>query len=148
MSLENWAEYGWLKRESTSPEEIDALLGVVDRGLADSEVAAISADLRFIAAFSAALTAATAAIRACGYRVSTQAGHHVRTIESLEYTIAAETKLVRKLKTFNSKRNRSSYDVSGVISSQELTAMIHLAADLRSQVRQWLERCHPELLRR
>lgn len=38
MSLEKWAEYDWLRREATSPGEIKDLLGIVDRGLADSSV--------------------------------------------------------------------------------------------------------------
>ena len=92
MSLEKWVEYGWLRREPTSPTEIKDLLGIVSRSLADSKVEAISDDLRFIAAFSAALTAATTALRACACRASTQVGHHVKIIESLELTVNASSK--------------------------------------------------------
>lgn len=94
MSLEKWVEHGWLKREPTSLDEVNGLMSIVDRGLADSNVKAISTDLRLIAAFNAALTAATIALRASGYRTATQAGHHVRTIDSLELTIQADAKLV------------------------------------------------------
>ena len=59
MSLEKWVEYGWLRREPTSPGEIKDLLGIVERSLADSKVEAVSTDLRFIAAFNAALCSAT-----------------------------------------------------------------------------------------
>jgi len=83
MSLEKWVEYGWLRREPTSPREIKDLLGIVDRSLADSKVDAVSTDLRFIAAFNAALAVASTALRASGHRTVTQAGHHVKTIESL-----------------------------------------------------------------
>src|ERR1700738_3438883 len=93
MSLEKWVEYGWLRREPTSPGEIRDLLGIVERSLADSKVEAVSTDLRFIAAFNAALCAATTALRASGLRTVTQAGHHVKTIESLELT--AQTSLRR-----------------------------------------------------
>jgi hypothetical protein len=75
MSLEKWVEYGWLRQEPTSPNEIKDLLGIVDRSLADSKVEAVSTDLRFIAAFNAALCAATTALRASGHRTVTQAGH-------------------------------------------------------------------------
>ena len=37
MSSEKWVEYGWLRREPTSPREIKDLLGIVDRSLADSK---------------------------------------------------------------------------------------------------------------
>ena len=66
MSLEKWVEYGWLRREPTSTGEIKDLLGIVDRSLADSKVEAVSTDLRFIAAFNAALCIATTALRASG----------------------------------------------------------------------------------
>ena len=62
MSLEKWVEYGWLRREPTSPNEIKSLLGIVDRSLTDSKVEAVSTDLRFIAAFNAALCIATLAL--------------------------------------------------------------------------------------
>ena len=78
MSLEKWVEYGWLRREPTSAGEIKDLLGIVDRSLADSKVEAVSTDLRFIAAFNAALCVATTALRASGLRTVTQAGHHVK----------------------------------------------------------------------
>lgn len=140
-------EYGWLRREPTSPGEIRALLAIVDRNLSDSRVQAISADLRFIAAFSAALTAATAALRACGFRVPTQTGHHLRTIESLEYTVGCNHELIQKLKTFNNKRNKTSYDVSGGVSHQELAAMIQLSTELKGQILRWLQQTNPELLK-
>ena len=63
MTLEKWVEYGWLRREATSPGEIKDLLRIVERGLADSKVEAVSTDLRFIAAFSVALTVATVALQ-------------------------------------------------------------------------------------
>ena len=44
MSLEKWAEYGWLKAEPTSRDEIRSLLTIVDRDLKDANVAAISDD--------------------------------------------------------------------------------------------------------
>ncbi|HTS07781.1 MAG TPA: hypothetical protein VMP68_19565 [Candidatus Eisenbacteria bacterium] len=147
MSLEKWVEYGWLKREATSPAEIKDLLGIVDRGLADSKVEAVSTDLRFIAAFSAALTVATTALRASGHRTATQAGHHVKTIESLELTIKASPKIIQRFKTFNNKRNKSSYDVAGAVSDQELDAMRKLATELKDSAVVWLQEFHPELLK-
>jgi hypothetical protein len=56
MSLQKWVEYGWLRPEPTSPDEIKSLLGIVDRSLADAKVEAVSTDLRFVAAFNAALS--------------------------------------------------------------------------------------------
>jgi hypothetical protein len=52
----------------------------------------------------------------------------------------------RNLETFNNTRNKSVYDVAGVVSDQELATMIKLASDLRDQVLAWLQKSHPELL--
>jgi hypothetical protein len=147
MSLEKWVEYGWLRREPTSPREIKDLLGIVERGLADSRVEAVSTDLRFIAAFNAALSVATTALRASGHRTVTQAGHHVKTIESLELTIGANPKLIQRFKIFNNKRNKSVYDVAGAVSDQELEAIVKLATELRDSTLTWLRKTHPELLK-
>ena len=147
MSLEKWVEYGWLRREPTSSSEIRDLLGIVDRSLTDSRVEVVSTDLRFIAAFNAALCAATTALRASGHRTATQAGHHVKTIESLELTIKANARLIQRFKTFNNKRNKSVYDVAGAVSDQELAAMIKLANELKDSTLSWLQKFHPELLK-
>lgn len=146
MSLEKWVEYGWLRREPTSPNEIKSLLGIVDRSLADSKVEAVSTDLRFIAAFNAALCIATLALRATGHRTVTQAGHHVKTIESLELTMKPNAKIIQKFKTFNNKRNKSVYDVAGAISDQELESMILLASELKKNTIVWLQKVHPKLM--
>ncbi len=147
MSLEKWAEYGWLKTEPTSRDEIKGLLAIVDRDLKDATVAGVSEDRRFEAAFSAGRTAATIALRASGYRTSIQAGHHVKTIESLELTINADSKLIQRMKTLSKKRNATSYDSAGNVSTQELELAVRTATDLRRTVVAWLEKNHPELLR-
>jgi len=140
-------EYGWLRREPTSPGEIKDLLGIVERSLTDSKVEVVSTDLRFIAAFNAALCVATTALRASGHRTVTQAGHHVKTIESLELTVKASSKVIQRFKTLNNKRNKSVYDVAGGVSDQELEAMVKLANELKDSTISWLHRFYPELLK-
>jgi hypothetical protein len=122
------------------------LQGIAQRSLDDSKVEKISADLRFGAYFTAALTAAVIALRASGYRTSAQTGHHIKVIESLEHTIHADSKLIQKLKVFNNKRNKSIYDVAGAVSDQELSEIAKATAQLYEQVMIWLQKSHPELL--
>ena len=93
-----------------------------------------------------ALCVATTALRASGHRTATQAGHQVKTIESLELTIKASPKLIQRFKTFNNKRNKSVYDVAGAISDQELEAMMKLANELKDSTVAWLQEFHQELL--
>src|SRR5271163_4858154 len=134
MSLEKWAEYGWLKAEASSPDEIRDLLGIVTRALKDSKVEVISEDLRFQAAFSAALTSANIVLRASGYRTRVQTGHHQKIVESLELTLNSDPKLIQKLKVFSKKRNATSYDAAGNISGQELEQAIKVAEELQQSV--------------
>lgn len=147
MSLEKWLENGWLKREATSGDEIKGLLAIVDRDLKDANVAAISEDRRFEAGFNAARTLANVALRACGYRTSTQPGHHQKTIESLELTMQADSKLINRLKAFSKKRNATSYDSAGNVSAQELESVIRTATELKKEVVAWLQKNHPDLLK-
>ncbi|MGH9636547.1 MAG: hypothetical protein ACRD72_17075 [Candidatus Angelobacter sp.] len=119
----------------------------MQRSLDDSKVEGISADLRFVAGFTAALTAAMIALRAAGYRTVTQTGHHTKVIESLEHTIGADPKLIQKLKVFSNKRNKSIYDVAGAVSDQELKEILKLAAELNGHVTSWLRKSHPKLLK-
>ena len=116
------------------------------RDLKDANVSATSEDRRFEAAFSAGRTAANIALRASGYRTSIQAGHHIKTIESLELTIKADSRLIQRMKLLSKKRNVTSYDSAGNISLQELELVIRTASELRSTVVAWLEKNHPELL--
>ena len=146
MSLEKYAENGWLRREPTSPQEISDLLGIVNRSMSDAAVEAISDDLRFYTTFNALLALANTALRASGYRTTNQQGHHTRTLETLEYTIGADPKLIRKLLAFSKKRNVASYDSAGSISDQELEQILSTAEDLRHTVETWLRTTHPELL--
>lgn len=148
MSLERLVEAKRLKREETSIDEITGLVGVVERSIRDAQVEAISEDLRFIAAYNALLTSATIALRAVGYRVGSQPGHHVLTLETLQYTIAANDSLIRKLKAFATQRGRATYDVAGSVSADQLRGVIRAAQELERMVLDWLRQHHPQLLAR
>ena len=111
----------------------------------DAGVQDISDDLRFYTSFNAILALANTALRASGYRTTTQPGHHIRTIETLEYTIGADSKLIRKLLAFSKKRNAASYDAAGSVSNQELQQILITVEDLRHTLMAWLRMEHPEL---
>ena len=83
---------------------------IVSRCMKDASVEGISEDLRFYTTFNALLALANTALRASGYRTTNQQGHHMRTIEPLEYTIQADSKTIRKIMAFSKKRNVASYD--------------------------------------
>jgi len=66
MSLQDWAQNGWLKRHEPSRHEVRELLAVADRSLADSGIGGLSTDGRFGLAYAAALQCAIAALAAAG----------------------------------------------------------------------------------
>lgn len=146
MTLERYVENSWLRREATSRQEIADQLGIVSRSMSDASVEEISDDLRFYTTFNAILALANTALRASGYRAATQSGHHTRVLETLEFTVKADSRLLRKLHVFSKKRNSASYDSAGSISNQDLEQVLSTAQELRHTVEDWLKKSHPELL--
>lgn len=145
MSLRDWVQYGWLTEHKSSREEIENLLGVVDRDLWECQAKGLGTDWRFAIAYNAALQAANTALAAAGYR-ATRDSHHYRAFQSLECTIKAEPKLIRRLDAFRKKRNLSSYEMGGTVSDGEAKEMAALATELRAAVKHWIRAEHPELL--
>lgn len=117
---------------------------MADRDLRDCQVQGLSPDWHLNIAYNAALQSATAALAACGYRVSREA-HHYRVIQSLHLTIGADKELVHQLDQFRKKRNISDYERAGLVSEQEGEEMEALARRLRKKVEEWLRANHPEL---
>lgn len=151
MGLDKLAELGWYKAEPSSRDEIAGLLSIVERSVSDLNVEEISEDLRFQAAYNGILTLANIALRASGYRVSLGQGHHQRVIESLEHTLTTQDnrvreRWVRKIKSHSQKRNSTSYDMAGGISTSDLAQVIGDLSSLKNQIREWLQKTHPELL--
>ncbi|HEV2965183.1 MAG TPA: hypothetical protein VG649_25385 [Candidatus Angelobacter sp.] len=145
MSLRDWVVNGWLTEHRSSAEEIRNLLNLVDRDLRTSQVKELDTDWKFAIAYNAALQAASAALAASGHRAAREA-HHYRVIESLEFTIEADTKIIRKFDAFRKKRNLLSYELGGTISEKEAEEMQALAMTLRFQVDRWIREKYPELV--
>lgn len=146
MSLQDWLKTGRLRAYKTDDREIARLLEASDRDLGDAQVPGLSADRRFTIAYTAALLNATAALAASGYR-ATQEGHHYWTIQSLAFTIKLDSKTIERFDKFRKKRNIIDYEMTGMVSEQEVGEMLSLAKDLRVIVEKWLSKSHPELMR-
>lgn len=146
MTLQSWRLNSWLVQHVTSAQEIADLLRIADRDLAASQVKGLPADWRLAIAYNSALQAATAALAAAGYRASRD-NHHYRVIQALEFTVAADRKLVDTFDGFRKKRNLSNYDAAGSVSDREAEEMLQLSKSLRRDVEIWIRRTHPELIR-
>src|ERR1700690_958862 len=79
MTLQKWAEYGWLRSHTTSRQEISDLLAIADRDIADATSGGISTDWQFGIAYNAALKLCNILLYAEGYRAG-QGLQHYRTI--------------------------------------------------------------------
>ena len=144
MSLTDLANEGRFKAHNSSKSEINQLLAVFDRDMADAQIVNLSTDRRFIMAYSAALTIAIAALAASGYRAASE-GHHYWTIQSLAFTLGTDPKTVEKLNKFRQKRNIADYERIGMASEKEVSEMLDLAKRLRLELADWLKNNHPEL---
>jgi hypothetical protein len=143
--LQSWLRNRWLVQHKPTSQEISNLFAISDRDLHACNTKNLPADWRFAIAYNAALQAATAALAAAGYRASRESHHH-RVIQSLEFTLDPERKMIDTFDTFRKKRNVSSYDVAGSVSDKEAKEMHELAAALRTKVERWIRKNHPTLL--
>ena len=145
MSLQSWLRNGWLSKHLSSRQEISGLLTIVDRDLAECKISGLSPDWRLNIAYNAALQAATIALAATGYR-ATRESHHYRIIQSLAYTIGADSKVILQFDRFRKKRNIAKYELAGTVSEQEADEMVILAKHLRTLVQDWLQRNYSAFL--
>jgi hypothetical protein len=108
--------FGKLERHKTSTEEVKSLFGVVDRCIRDASQRSISLDLRYVAAYQAALAAADALLNCLGYKTP-KTGRHYMVWEALRQ--ALDPSFRDTLALFNdarSKRGDAFYDHADVIS--------------------------------
>jgi len=146
MTLKQWADNGWLRPHRTSPEEIDNLLSIVDRDLADAQEEGISADWRFGIAYNAALKLCTILLYASGYRAERTLQHY-RTIQAMPLILGKERERdVKYLDTCRMKRNVMEYDYVGGATENDANELVGFAADLREEVLIWIKHNHPQLL--
>ena len=149
MTLESWEQNGWLRQYETSQDEVAAILGLVDRDLADASRGEISADWRFNIAYNAALQLATLALYASGYRTGRGESKHYRVIQALPLVMGAKYMATcAYLDNCRRKRNVSEYDAVGTISETEAKDLLAFANDLKKEIVEWLTREHPSLLSR
>jgi hypothetical protein len=147
LSLDEWLNNGWLKAHRSSPSETAELLAVADRDLDDCVAEGLSADWQFGIAYNAALQLARAALHAAGYETQKGESHHYRTLDSLQFTIGADSETIARFQTFRKKRSTGVYEAVGMISERDAKEMIELASDLREQVVAFLAKRYPDLLR-
>jgi hypothetical protein len=145
MSLQQWANNGWLKPHRTSPKEIQDLLEIVKRDLADAN-GDISADWRFGIAYNAALKLCAILMYASGYRPEKTLQHY-RTLQALPLILGPDRKAdADYLDACRIKRNTVEYDRAGGATKNDADELIAFSRELREDVFNWIRANHVELL--
>ena len=145
MTLQQWANSGWLEPHVTSPVEITNLLAIVDRDLADAG-GEISPDWRFGIAYNAALKLCTILLYAKGYRAARTLQHY-RTIHALPLILGPKYRAdANYLDTCRKKRNIVEYDCVGGVTEDEASELAAYVMELRKKILAWLKENYPLLL--
>jgi hypothetical protein len=125
---------------------IGKLLAAAQRNLADAQLAGLSAENRFDAAYKAIMQLAMVALQANGYRTLTsKPGHHQTAIQSLTTSVGVAPGQVIVLDALRKLRNLSDY--SGDLIPEAVAAECLASAQaLLGHVLTWLKAHRPDLL--
>jgi uncharacterized protein (UPF0332 family) len=143
MSLQDWANNGWLKTHKTSSEEIDNLLEIVERDLKDAQGSGLSADWRFGIAYNAALKRCTVLMYCEGFRPEKNLAHY-RTLQALPLILGIQRRDdADYLDACRNKRNTVEYDYVGGVTNADADELIAFTKDLEHDVKEWLKKKYP-----
>lgn len=146
MTLQDWADNGWLRTHKTTPQEIKNLLDIVERDMKDSKDKGLSADWRFGIAYNAALKLCTILMYAEGFRPEKALAHY-RTLRALPLILGPEREDdADYLDSCRIRRNTVEYDYVGGATDSDAEELLEFTAELEKDVRSWLKENHPELL--
>jgi len=146
MSLANMFAQGQLKKLKPHGGEVVALLRTAARRLEDAANTTVHTETRLEQAYTAILTCALAVLRAEGYRPSRGSGQHIRTLETLRFTIALEHPRIDYYQTLRSMRNQGLYEGGSGASQTQIEEALQEAEWLLKKAKAWLRSHHPEVL--
>ncbi len=139
MPLENWFEIGKLLKHKTNREELNAIFGVIDRCFNDAGLKGLSSDQKYISSYQAAFEAAIAFIYCHGYR-PIKAGHHYIVWQCMKDLLEEQHReTILLFENAAKKRNKLSYDTTGLASQKEADEIYAEAMDFVSLVKAKIE---------
>lgn len=144
MTLQNWANNGWLRAHKTSKQEIKQLLEIVERDLKDAQQRDLSSDWRFGIAYNAALKLCTILVYSEGFRPEKTLAHF-RTLQALPLILGSEKEDdAEYLDSCRAKRNIVEYDYVGGATNADADELIAFVIELNKEVSDWLKTRHPD----
>jgi hypothetical protein len=133
--------------DAVAPDKahIGKLMAAAQRNIADAQLAGLSTENRFDAAYKAIMQLAMVALNANGYRTLTsKPGHHQTAMQTLPSTVGLAQGKVIVLDALRKQRNLSDY--SGDLVPDAVAAeCLASASDLHAHVRAWLKANRPDL---
>lgn len=146
MTLENLLAIRRLQAFEPTADGVQRLLAAAARNLADAQLAGLSADNRFDAAYKAIMQCAMVGLWANGYRTSTsQPGHHQTALQALPLTLGIDQDTVIVLDALRKQRNLSDYE-GNPITDAAVAESIARAEALLACTEQWLAKQRPDLI--
>ena len=140
------AAQGQLERLSPHGGEVASLLHASTRRLKDAANPTIHAETRLEQAYTAILTCALTALRAEGYRPSRGARQHVRTLETLRFTLTLEDSRIDYYQTLRSMRHQALYEGLLDVSQSQVEEALQEAEWLLKRTQSWLTKHHFDAL--
>lgn len=126
--------------------QIGKLLAASERNIADAQLAGLSTENRFDAAYKAVMQLAMVALHANGYRTLTsKPGHHQTALQTLPLTVQLPQSKVIVLDALRKQRNLSDYSGDLVPESAAIECLAS-AKSLQAHVLAWLAAHAPGLL--
>ncbi len=148
MTLENLLAIHKLQNFEASAIGVQRLLTSASRNLADADLAALSAENRFDAAYKTVIQCAMIGLWANGYRTSTsQPGHHQTALQVLPKTLGLAQDVVIILNALRKQRNLNDYE-GDPVSDSAVTECCKQAAFLLEHTQTWLQNNRPDLLKK
>jgi uncharacterized protein (UPF0332 family) len=148
MSLADKEKRNKLKKHKPTRDDISRLLAAVQRRLDDAGRDTLYNETKLEQAYEAVLLCSKAALQAVGYRVRQGEGHHYESIDSLQYTLGTDGKLVKYFQALRRKRHKGLYEGLVSVPDSEVDDAIKSAQTLYDELRAWLEDNHPGLYER
>jgi len=145
MSLQNLLG---ISLDTIAPDkaQVAKLLAAAQRNIDDAQLAGLSAENRFDAAYKAIMQLAMLALNANGFRTLTsKPGHHQTAIQTLALTVALPARQVIMLDALRKQRNLADYS-GDLIPDSAVVACLAGAKDLQAHVMAWLAANKPQLL--
>lgn len=134
-----------LEESAAVPGEVEGMWRKAVRTLGSSAVAGLDPDARFTLAYQAALQAATAVIRAAGFRVRGDAHHHHTFAAVAALGLGGLSDAARELNVIRQNRHGAIYDWETQLGEVHVDEVRTAARRLFAQAEPWLRVHHPAI---